>query len=123
MPPTFKGVAAKCRQGADPNRPEAFLFDALRSATFWSCWVQHEFRPESRDDLALMLVKHQAGAGNLSNWRDSWKDGPIEKDVELQIETMRFPATRNFVRKVLADITIVEAAGLFDSADAEGGRK
>lgn len=123
MPGTFEKVTEKCRQGADTKRPEAFLFNARRNAAFWSCWVQHEFAPKDRDDLTSMLVKHHAGAGNLDNWRKAWKGAPMENDIELQIEAMRFPETRNFIRKVLADIANVEAAGLFDGADAEGVRK
>ncbi len=123
MPQTFKRVTGKCRQGAAANRPAAVLFNARRNAEFWACWVQDEFKPANRDDLALLLVKHHAGVGNLGNWRGSWKGGAIENDLELQIESMRFPDTRNFVRKVLADLAIVEAAGLFDRVDGEGARR
>ncbi|MGH8491148.1 MAG: hypothetical protein ACREXS_20365, partial [Gammaproteobacteria bacterium] len=38
-------------------------------------------------------------------------------DLEYRIETARFPATRAFARSVLADLAIVDSAGLF--ADAE----
>lgn len=123
MPQTFANVAAGCRQGTEPDQPGAFLFNARRNAEFWSCWVQDEFKPEGRDDLVSMLVKHHAGAGNLASWRASWKGTAIENDLELQVESMRFPDTRNFVRKVLADLASVEAAGLFEGADTEGARR
>jgi hypothetical protein len=37
-----------------------------------------------------------------------------DTDIEYMIETVRFGETRLFARRVITDMIIVEAAGLFD---------
>jgi TolA-binding protein len=118
MPATFDGRKDCWEPLQGGRKPSAanYLFDANRNTRFWSCWVAKEFQPKKRDDIALMLVRHQAGTGNLNEWKKSWKGRTLENDLELQIDCLRFPATRLFVQRVLADLTLVDASGWFESA-------
>jgi TolA-binding protein len=100
--------------------PTSYLFDPVRNTQFWSCWVRKEFDPRTRDRIALMLVNHHAGAGRLGAWMKAWKGRAIERDLELQIDTYRIPATSVFVRYVLADVTIAEAGGFFETGAGPG---
>ncbi len=69
-----------------------------------------------------MLVKHLAGIGTLGIWMKSWQGRTLEHDLELQIDTYRFPAAQFFVRTVLADTSIADASGIFDAASAAPSR-
>lgn len=117
MPDTFTGRRDcwKLREEGEQPTPTSYLFDPVRNTQFWSCWVQKEFAPKTRDAIALMLAKHHAGSANVGEWMKSWKGRAIERDLELQIDTFRFPATQTFVRYVLADVAIVDASGLFEA--------
>jgi hypothetical protein len=84
--------------------------------------VRKEFDPRTRDGIALMLVNHHAGAGRLGAWMKAWKGRAIERDLELQIDTYRFPATSVFVRYVLSDVTIADAGGFFETGAGAGRR-
>jgi soluble lytic murein transglycosylase-like protein len=125
MPATFEG-RKDCWQTRGPDErptPANYLFDPDRNAQFWSCWVGKEFQPRTRNSIATMLVKHHAGTGNYVSWQRSWKGRATENDVELQIETFRFPATRLFVQRVLNDVAIVDASGLIETAPGGDGRQ
>jgi len=120
MPLTFER-RPECWTASTPGqspRPTSYLFDPVRNTQFWSCWVRKEFDPRTRDGIALMLVNHHAGSGNLGAWMKAWKGRAIERDLELQIDTYRFPATSVFVRYVLSDVAIADAGGLFEGAAA-----
>ena len=52
----------------------------------------------------------------------TWKGRAIERDLELQIDTYRFPATSVFVRHVLSDVAIADAGGLFETGAGAGRR-
>ncbi len=81
--------------------------------------MNHEFRLDNRGGIALTLMKHQGGSDNVARWGGYWEVLAPEGDLEYRIETARFNATRNFVRRVLRDTAIVDAAGFFD--DRSGG--
>jgi hypothetical protein len=124
MPATFDGRPDCWEPSADGRKPTAasYLFDPDRNVRFWSCWVAKEFQPRTRNDIVTMLVQHHAGSGNLREWKKSWKGRALERDLELQIECFRFPATRLFVQRVLADIMIIEASGRFETAADQSGK-
>lgn len=124
MPATFDGRKDcwKLRVPDEKPTPASYLFDPDRNTQFWSCWVRKEFEPRTRDSIALMLVKHHAGSGNLANWQRNWKGRAIENDLELQIETFRFRETQLFVRHVLTDVAIIDASGQFEAAPEGAGR-
>jgi soluble lytic murein transglycosylase-like protein len=124
MPSTFETTPKCWTLGADGQKPTptSYLFDPIRNTQFWSCWVRRGFEPRTRDDIALMVAKHHAGPDRVSEWMQRWKRRGIERDLELQIDTYRFPATSAFVRDVLSDVAIADAGGIFD-AGAEASRR
>lgn len=118
MPGTFESTRNCWKLSEEREKPTAtaYLFDPARNTQFWSCWVKKGFEPKTRDGIALMLVKHHAGAGNLDEWMRNWKGRTMERDLEMQIDTFRFPATQVFVRYVLTDVAIVDASGVFEAS-------
>ena len=91
-----------------------YLLDPARNAKLWARWVNREFPLGDRNAIAITLMKHHAGSGNVNSWSEYWAKLSREGDLEYRIETARFNATSNFVRRVLRDTTIVEAARLFE---------
>jgi soluble lytic murein transglycosylase-like protein len=124
MPSTFETTPQCWTLRGDGRKPTptSYLFDPIRNTQFWSCWVRKGFEPRTRDDIALMVAKHHAGPGRVNEWMRTWKRLGIERDLELQIDTYRFPATSAFVRDVLGDVAIADAGGIFE-ADAVAGRR
>ncbi len=124
MPATFNNRRNCWRwpEGAPTPTPEAYLFNPERNISFWACWIRTEFNPESRADIAPLIMAHNAGIGNLRQWRQAWHGRAMERDLELQIESLRFRATQNFVRRVLTDTAIAESSGLFSDDRASGGK-
>jgi soluble lytic murein transglycosylase-like protein len=122
MPTTFENRKNCWRwPGEAPPTPAAYLFNPERNVQFWSCWIQQEFAPKTRADLAPLIMAHNAGAGNLKEWRKTWRGRAIEGDLELQIESIRFRATQTFLRRVLTDTAIAESSGQFGAeAPSEG---
>jgi soluble lytic murein transglycosylase-like protein len=126
MPANFEKTAEcwKPRDVARRPTPASYLFDPARNTQFWSCWIEKEkFQPRVPEDIPLMLVKQHAGRGNLSEWMKHWQGRTIERDLELQIDAFRFPATQLFARSVLADTAIAHASGLFDTSAAATPRE
>jgi soluble lytic murein transglycosylase-like protein len=117
MPATFEN-RPECwgPDGGDQPTPTSYLFNPARNANFWACLVRKEYPPRDRGDLPVVLLKHHAGGGNLREWSRAWEGRTLEHDLELQIEYYVFPATRLFVRSVLADLTVVEATEIFTTS-------
>jgi hypothetical protein len=117
MPGTFESQP-NCRQrqatGVNPS-PQSYLFDPNRNIQFWSCWIRQEVGAATRENVALLLMVHHAGMSSLREWQKMWMGRAFSGDLELQIEGLRFPATQVFVRQVLADTSIADSSGLFES--------
>jgi hypothetical protein len=124
MPLTFENRPECWTLRTTGQKPTStsYLFDPVRNTQFWSCWVRKEFEPRTRDGIALMLANHHAGAGRLGAWMKTWKGRAVERDLELQIDTYRFPATSVFVRYALSDVAIADAGGLFETGAGAGQR-
>ena len=90
-----------------------YLLEPGNSIQLWARWVNAEIGFQQRNGFAMALMKHQAGSGNVRSWRRYWEKLGPEDDIEYRIETARFNVTRNFVRRTLQDIAIVEATGFF----------
>ena len=91
-----------------------YLLEPGKSIQLWARWVNAEIGFQQRNGFALALMKHQAGSGNVQRWHQYWEKLGSEDDIEYRIETARFNETRNFVRRTLQDISVVEAAGFFE---------
>ena len=68
-------------------------------------------------------MDHNAGGAAVRQWVLYWSTVGRASDIEFMIETVRFVETRIFLRRVLADEYIVDAAGTLraDSNAASGG--
>ena len=108
---------------ADGNRMFHYLTDIDRSIALGGRWVREGLLaryPSTDAGRLLALMDHSAGAPAVRNWRAQWDALGQATDIEYMVETAEYPETRGLVRGVLADIAVVDAAGLFDHAD--GGR-
>ena len=111
MPQTF----AKLDKESLPQERGAmseveYLLDPQRNIATWAGWWKTEL---GKDDLAVAVMKHNAGSANVSKWT-YWTQMGSKDDLEYRVETVRFPETRNFLRRVLQDTAIVDAAGFFE---------
>ena len=122
MPDTFKDEKDcwKLREHGPEPRPESYLFNPVLNTQFWACWVKKNIEYKTRYSIVLIVVKHNAGPGTLGELRTDWKRRAIDNDLELQIDTLPYPATQRLVRNVLADVAIVDASGLFETGVGNG---
>ncbi len=115
MPQTFRALTAE--QGIAPNVEKLseldYLLDPRRNMELWARWVNAEFPIKRSRDIVSSMMRHQAGSGNVAEWSEYWENAGVHDDLEFQIETVRFAATRSFLRRVLRDTMIVDAAGIF----------
>lgn len=119
LPKTFEGLNGKWKL-IEPNGPSNitdYLLDPSHNMKLWARWAKDDLKIPQRGEVDIGLMEHQAGIGNVKRWRLYWDTVGAPGDLEYRIETARFPATSAFARSVLADLTIVDSAGLF--ADAE----
>ncbi|MDE0004321.1 MAG: transglycosylase SLT domain-containing protein [Rhodospirillaceae bacterium] len=116
MPGTFRALTREGGVVADVGESSAvdYLLDPGRNVRLWARWVAAEFPIEERGRIVSSVMRHQAGTGNVLEWRDFWRGAGALDDVEFQIETTPFAGTGGFLRRVLRDTTIVEAAGIFE---------
>jgi len=115
LPSTFVSLdrAWRLRQSAGVQSMVEYLLDPQRNTSLWARWMKTEFKLGHRNEIATVMMKHQAGA--IATSIDFWNRLGAAGDVEFRVETVRFNATRNFVRLVLQDTIIVDAAGFLES--------
>ena len=115
MPQTFRALTGE--RGVMPNTEGQsevdYLLDPRRNIALWARWVDAEFPIERRRNILSSIMRHQAGSGNVAEWREYWESARALDDIEFQIETVRFLSTRGFLRRVLRDTIIADAAGIF----------
>lgn len=96
---------------------EEFLFDPERSIGLGARWLRQEllnrYKKYGEREILFAVMDHNAGYPAVREWRDNWEDMGRDTDIEYMIETVRFGETRLFARRVITDMIIVEAAGLF----------
>jgi soluble lytic murein transglycosylase-like protein len=123
MPATFAGLGErqKLLQESGAASDVEHLLDPRHNIAAAAGWWKTEF---AKDDLPAAVMKHNAGTRNVSKWAAYWEQIGCGDDLEYRVETIRFRQTGNFLRGVLLDTTIVEAAGFFDASNqlAAGGR-
>ena len=116
MPYVFRSLDRRWNLLRDSGARTAveYLLNPEKNIELWARWANAEIGFRQRDDFAIALMKHQAGSGNVRRWRLYWEKLGLMDDIEYRIETARFNVTRNFVRRTLRDISIVESAGFFE---------
>ncbi len=123
LPGTFND-SKDCRPGGHGKQPtaESYLFDPVLNARFWSCWMERNITDRTRDSIAPIVILSNAGARTLREWRRNWEKRAIGPDLELQLDTLRYPETSKLVREVLADAAIADAGGFFETGAATDGK-
>jgi hypothetical protein len=116
MPKTFKQAAADLQKRNPVMQSESWarsslLLDPVRSIHLGAFWIRQKL-DNLRGDTVLAVMAQNRGEGAVRRWAGDWDD---LDDVELRIELARAPATRIFVRGVLTDLAIAEAAQVLDS--------
>lgn len=119
LPATFDSLDRRwgLRRSSGVDSSVEYLLDPERNAALWARWVKTEFKLTRRHEITTTVMKHHAGS--ILSSIEFWDRLGLAGDVEFRVETARFNATRNFVRHVLQDLIIVDAAGLFE--DRSGG--
>jgi TolA-binding protein len=114
MPQAFASFdkRSRLRKESGAASDVQYLLDPRRNIATWAAWWKPQL---AKQDIAVAIMEHNAGAANVSKWMSTYwaKMGPRD-DLEYRVETVRFPETRSFLRKVLQDTTIFDAAGFFD---------
>ncbi len=111
MPETFANLDKKSKllETSGVRSDVEYLLDPQRNIATWADWWRTEL---GKDDLAVAVMKHNAGSTNVSKWTTTyWTQMGSKDDLEYRVETVRFPETRVFLRRVLQDTAIVDAAG------------
>jgi peptidoglycan lytic transglycosylase len=113
MPATFAKLDKKSKllETSGARSDVEYLLDPQRNIATWADWWRAEF---GKDDLPVAIMKHNAGSASVSRWVTYWTQMGSKDDLEYRVETVRFPETRTFLRKVLQDTAIVDAAGFFE---------
>jgi soluble lytic murein transglycosylase-like protein len=78
-------------------------------------WFGQELLPYHQGNLLYAVAEHNAGRPAVLKWQAIWKAQGRAEDFEYQVETIRFLETRNFARRVWADVEILRAAGVFEN--------
>lgn len=115
VPTTFEGLNKKWKV-TELNGPSSvvdYLLDPAHNINLWARWAKDDLKIPQQGEVDIGVMEHQAGAGNVKRWRRYWDAMGAPGDIEYRIETARFPATRVFVRSVLADLAIADSTGLF----------
>ncbi|MDR1696771.1 MAG: lytic transglycosylase domain-containing protein [Rickettsiales bacterium] len=110
MPGTARAVARKNDAGPlDMTNPEHNMFIGQQYI------VDLLTRPDIDNNIIKMLVSYNAGAGAMSKWEKKFStDDPL-----LYIESFSFAETRNYVKRVLANLWLYRAKLGQSSDDAE----
>jgi len=119
MPHVFRNLKRSLNLASQVGTQSDFDFLSVprNNISVWSKWVAaEEFGFDERGGFAMGLMKHHGGSGNLRNWNRTWntiRPGGREADIEFRMDTPGFSATRVFVQKVLRDVAVAEASGMF----------
>jgi soluble lytic murein transglycosylase-like protein/TolA-binding protein len=113
-------------QSSSIGSREEFLLNPNLSIELGARWFSSllaEGRNNGTVAIPLAVMDHNAGGAAVRQWVSYWSTVGRASDIEFMIETVRFVETRIFLRRVLADEYIVDAAGTLraDSNAASGG--
>ncbi len=97
---------------------EHYLLDPGRSISLGARWFSDEllkrYKKYGERDMLFAIMDHNAGSPAVKTWLKNWGRQKRADDIEYMIENIRFGQTRIFTRRVLADIILVEASGMFE---------
>ena len=121
MPNTFRRLDRRWDlliEGGVSSRAE-YLADEARSIELAGRYLREELlrRYTTEQGLLLALMDHSGGSSAVGEWLQEWNAVGLAADIEYMVETARFVETRILLRGILADLAVVDAAGLFGEAD------
>jgi peptidoglycan lytic transglycosylase len=105
--------------------PASYLFDAASALRLAARWFSEQKLPAFDGNLLFAALAHHSGDGRVKKWEDIWERQGWQADVEMMIESFRKPdfdqgekvaygvEARNFARRVISDLAIAEAIGLY----------
>jgi len=111
-------------QSSSVGSIEEFLLNPDLSIELGARWFNDllaKGRKKGNAAMPLAVMNHNAGAAAVNEWVSYWRSVGRTGDIEFMIETVRFVETRIFLRRVLTDEYIVDAAGTL-SADHEAAK-
>lgn len=85
------------------------LLDPASNIAVGSLHLSQDLLSAYQGNLLHAVIAHNVGSETTAGWIQSWKNLSLDSDVEFEIETARSQQTRNFARRVLADVAIVDA--------------
>lgn len=91
----------------------SYLYDPENSIALGAAWFGSVLLPREHGNRLFALLEHHAGAPRVDNWRKTWEAEKRIDDVEFVVENTPVGATRVFLRRVVADMAVVDAMGLF----------
>jgi len=115
LPSTFKAQLKKYKSLDLEGElsKEAFLLNPGLAIEFGGFWFGRILRDSQKENLLLRIMEHHAGYGAVKTWHAGWKAMGRDDDVEYMVETARYLSTRSFARRVLRNMIIADASGMF----------
>jgi len=119
MPRTFQALDNRWNLlgSSGTGSREEFLADPGRSINLGARWCRQEllnrYERYGERDVLFAIMDHNAGSPAVRGWIEKWENQGFDRDVEYMIETTRYGQTRIFTRRVLGDMFVSEAGGLF----------
>ncbi len=96
---------------------KAFLVDPGRSIRLGARWCREEllnrYKKYGERDVLFALMDHNAGSPAVRRWIRNWEKRGYDRDIEYMIETIGYGQTRIFTRRVLGDMFVSDAGGIF----------
>jgi soluble lytic murein transglycosylase-like protein len=117
-PSTFESLNRKWRlvESAGVRSRNAFLLSPELSIDLGARWLRDELLARERNNIPLAVMEHNAGRPAVKQWIERWERLGRGEDIEYKVDTIRFAETQSFTRRILADLVITEAIGLFDDS-------
>lgn len=119
MPRTFQVLDSRWNllESSGTRSREEFLADPVRSVSLGARWCSQEllrrYERYGERDILFAIMDHNAGSPSVREWIENWKRQGFDRDIEYMIETTRYGQTRIFTRRVLGDMFVSGAGGLF----------
>lgn len=115
LPPTFKLLDERWNllKSSGTDSGVSFLLNPDLNIDLGARWLKGTLVAAGKGDrrIPLAVMAHNAGSGAVREWVAYWTHVGRADDIEFAVENVRFRETRVFIRRVLTDMEIVDAAG------------
>lgn len=99
---------------------EGYLADAESSVGLGGQWFK-EILGRNDANAVLAVMEHNAGPRAIKRWFGSVRDAveTCNADVEVCVESARYPETRRFARSVVVSLAIADAVDMFGEESSQ----